>query len=267
MSWLDGFSPNGSARSCFPPAESNGEQADEVRLPSIARSDCRRTAAGADAEDCAAASTTRFGNPTAVRQELRELGWRSRVDGRYVNPRPPVRVPKAPAFADLCLDRRHNALHRRRWRSRRSGPGLGIALRPLQYPAGDRPRQVQAHRKPFGEAGRGGVVGRPLSRVFRLRGPRSRRSRRTSRTMGRDVTDREEPVSPLGRIVSPSLFGMLGARPLDRPTFRPADERTGYRARGDHQSFTSGPRAMGADSAIVGRSLELNRRPSSRSGE
>jgi len=65
--------------------------------------------------------------------------------------------------------------------------------------------------------------------------------------MGCALTDRREAAFAVGGHVSPSLLGMLGARPSIGADSRPADEGP-VCPLVNHQSFRSGPRVIGAES-------------------
>jgi predicted permease len=69
-----------------------------------------------------------------------------------------------------------------------------------------------------------------------------------------------EPQPLIGLLVSGNFFGMIGVRPaLGR--FFPADDATAAAERGVVLSYGTWSRRFGADSSIVGRTVDLNRVP------
>ena len=131
-----------------------------------------------------------------------------------------------------------------------------VLLRPLPYPQADRLFMLYETLRPSGEDG----AVSPANYIDWEAQQDGFSSIAAYRSWPANLSDGSRPERVLGAMTTPSLFAVLGLKPLLGRTLAPADAQAG----GDQVAVLSyglWKRRFGSDPAVIGRSIRLNSEP------
>jgi putative ABC transport system permease protein len=207
--------------------------------------------AGMDREAAERAARLELGSPAAVKDWVRDVGWESRLESVWQDVRYAGRILRrnrgfgAAAIATLALGiGASTAIF---------SVAYGVTMRPLPYPAPDRLVLLYEARPADGRLEH--EVSIAAFHAWRQGAPSIESAALYAKPRTRLLADADG--TPLALMsVSPSLFDVLGVRPVLGSGFRPEAEYTRYTDEAV-LSFSAWQRLFGGRTDVIGRQLEF----------